>query len=117
MRLFILFYFCAGVGYVVSATFIEAIVDQLHGLQGKGTWVFLVVGLAASPARIIWDLVARRNGDLNALLSVSILQVVGILLPLICKRCRTNRYELKSIKPISLIRFVIPFLMTRINRA
>jgi len=83
LRLFMAAYFCAGVGYVVSATFIVAIVEQLPGLQGKGSWTFMVLGLAAAPACIIWDLIARRIGDINALISAFILQIVGILLPVI----------------------------------
>ncbi len=82
MRLFMAAYFCAGVGYVVSATFIVAIVDHLPGLAGRGTLVFLVLGLAAAPACIVWDLIARRTGELNALLIAALLQIVGILLPL-----------------------------------
>lgn len=74
-------YFCAGVGYVVSATFIVAIVDHLPGLEGKGSLSFLVLGLAAAPACIVWDLIARRIGDLNSLLAAFVLQIVGILLP------------------------------------
>ncbi|MCL4164693.1 UNVERIFIED_CONTAM: hypothetical protein GTU68_017373, partial [Idotea baltica] len=76
-------YFCTGVGYVVSATFIVAIVESLPGLEGKGTWTFMVLGLAAAPACIVWDLIARRIGDINALILASALQVVGILLPLL----------------------------------
>jgi predicted MFS family arabinose efflux permease len=81
--LFMAAYFCAGVGYVVSATFIVAIVDELPGLGGKGAWTFMVLGLAAAPACIFWDLVARRYGDLNALIAAFVLQIVGIVLPLI----------------------------------
>ena len=83
LRLFMAAYFCAGVGYVVSATFIVAIVEQLPGLAGKGTWSFVVLGLAAAPACIIWDLIARRYGDLNALFVAFLLQALGILLPVI----------------------------------
>lgn len=83
MRLFMAAYFCAGVGYVISATFIVAIVDQLPGLQGKGSWTFMVLGLAAAPACIIWDFIARRFGHINALISACLLQIVGISLPLI----------------------------------
>ena len=43
-------YFCAGAGFVVSATFIVAIVNGMPQLGGKGAWVFLAVGLAATPA-------------------------------------------------------------------
>ncbi len=81
LRMFILAYFCAGVGYVVSATFIVAIVDQLPGQQGKGTFTFMLLGLAAAPASILWDLIARKIGDINALLAAFMLQIFGILLP------------------------------------
>lgn len=82
LRLFMAAYFCAGVGYVVSATFIVAIVDRLPGLAGQGSWSFLAIGLAAAPACIVWDFIARRTGELNALILAAALQVVGILLPL-----------------------------------
>lgn len=81
LRIFILAYFCAGVGYVVSATFIVAIVDQLPAQQGKGTFTFMLLGLAAAPACIIWDLIARKVGDINALIATFIIQIIGILLP------------------------------------
>ncbi len=76
-------YFCAGIGYVVSATFIVAIVDHLPGLEGKGSLSFLLLGLAAAPACVVWDLIARRVGDLNALLMAFALQIAGILLPVL----------------------------------
>jgi len=81
LRLFMAAYFCAGVGYVVSATFIVAIVDQMPELEGNGSWTFMVIGLVATPACIIWDLVARKVGDINTLIIAFALQIVGILLP------------------------------------
>ncbi|MES9945413.1 MAG: YbfB/YjiJ family MFS transporter [Candidatus Thiodiazotropha sp.] len=83
LQLFMAAYFCAGAGYVVSATFIVAIIDQLPGLNGLGAWSFFILGMAAAPACILWDLVARRTGDINALIIAFVLQTVGILLPLI----------------------------------
>ena len=65
------------------ATFIVAIVDDLPGMQGKGTWTFMVLGLAAVPACILWDLVARHIGEINAMISAFMLQIVGILLPVL----------------------------------
>jgi predicted MFS family arabinose efflux permease len=79
IRLFMAAYFCAGMGYVISATFIVAIVEQLPGLEISGSWAFMLLGLAAAPACIVWDLIARRMGDFNALLSAFLLQIVGIL--------------------------------------
>ena len=81
MRLFMAAYFCAGVGYVVSATFIVAIVDRLPGLAGQGALVFLAIGAGAAPACIVWDFIARRTGALTALILAAVLQIAGILLP------------------------------------
>ena len=83
LRVFMAAYFCAGFGYVVSVTFIVAIVNQLPGLDGWGNLVFLAIGIGAAPACINWDLIARRTGDLNALILAALLQIVGILLPVL----------------------------------
>lgn len=83
LGLFMAAYFCAGVGYVVTATFIVAIVDALPGLVGSGTLVFLAIGLGATPASALWDIVARRIGELPAITLAAALQIVGILLPLL----------------------------------
>ena len=81
LRIFMAAYFCAGFGYVVSATFIVAIVNKLPGLAGQGNLVFLAIGIGAAPACINWDFIARRTGDLNALILAALLQIIGILMP------------------------------------
>lgn len=81
MRLFMAAYFCAGIGFVVSATFIVAIIERLPGLAGQGNLVFLAIGIGAAPACINWDLISRRIGDINALIAAAVLQIVGIVLP------------------------------------
>ena len=81
LGIFMAAYFCAGFGYVISATFIVAIVDQLPGLAGQGALAFLAIGLAATPACFNWDLIARYTGDINALILAAALQIVGIILP------------------------------------
>lgn len=81
MRLMMAAYFCAGYGYVISATFIVTIVEREPLLAGAGNWAFALVGLAAAPAVMWWDLIARRIGYLGALIAAMLLQVVGIVLP------------------------------------
>lgn len=81
LRLLMASYFCAGAGYVVSATFIVAIVDHSSAKTSHGTLAFLVIGLAAAPSCVLWDFIARRTGTLNALIMASLLQIAGILLP------------------------------------
>ena len=81
MALFIAVYFCAGFGYVISATFIVAILDKLPALADKGGWVWVIVGLAAAPSSFVWDRLARSMGELQALLLEFGLQTVSIILP------------------------------------
>ncbi|TXD91537.1 YbfB/YjiJ family MFS transporter, partial [Mitsuaria sp. TWR114] len=47
MRWMIAGYFCAGWGFVISATFTVAIVERQPLLHGQGPWAWLLVGLAA----------------------------------------------------------------------
>lgn len=81
MQLFIAAYFCAGFGYVISATFIIAIVEKLPLLAGKGGWVWVIVGLAAAPSCFLWDRISSAWGQIPALLLAYGLQIVSILLP------------------------------------
>lgn len=74
-------YFCAGYGYVVAATFIVDLVEDSVVLSGYGQFVFILVGLAATPAALLWDRVARKLGYLKALLFAYGLQIMGVLLP------------------------------------
>jgi len=83
LRLFLVAYFCAGVGYVISATFIVSIVEQQPGLEGQGNRVFMLVGLAAMPANFLWDRIARGIGEFNALVAAYLMQILGIAAPLI----------------------------------
>ena len=81
MALMVAAYFCAGWGFVINATFTVAIVEKQPLLARQGPWAWLLVGLAATPAVFLWDRVARRTGDVGALLLAFGLQIVGVLLP------------------------------------
>jgi predicted MFS family arabinose efflux permease len=81
MALMVAAYFCAGWGFVINATFTVAIVEKQPLLAGQGPWAWLLVGLAATPAVFVWDRVARRAGDVQALLIAFVVQIVGVLLP------------------------------------
>jgi MFS family permease len=74
-------YFAAGWGFVISATFTVAIVEREPALAGQGAWVWALVGLAAMPAVFLWDRVARRLGDIRALMLAFALQTLSIVLP------------------------------------
>lgn len=83
-------YFCAGFGFVVSATFIVAILVQLPLLAGKGSWVWVIVGLAAAPSCFVWDRVAAAIGQIRALLIAYGLQAVATLLPVLSDSVALN---------------------------
>ncbi len=81
MRLFLAAYACAGFGYVITATFIVAIVNNIPTLANQGSWVFLVIGLVAAPSCVAWDVIARKIGDVNALMLAAFIEVLGIIAP------------------------------------
>lgn len=81
LNIFLIVYFCAGIGYVVSATFIVAVIRELTGSTDYGSWIFLIMGVSAAPACIIWDLTARRAGVINAIIFAFVCQIVGIIFP------------------------------------
>lgn len=74
-------YFAAGWGFVISATFTVVIVERQPALAGQGALAWALVGLAAMPAVFIWDRVARRFGDVQALLLAFGLQTLSVVLP------------------------------------
>ncbi|MBS0468029.1 MAG: YbfB/YjiJ family MFS transporter [Proteobacteria bacterium] len=74
-------YFCAGFGYVVSATFIVDIVGAMPLLAGQGALVWIVIGVAAIPSTLVWDRIAVAMGPIPALLLGYGLQIVSIVLP------------------------------------
>lgn len=76
-------YFCAGVGFVVSATFVVAAAARVPQLMHLGPFIWIVVGLAAIPATLAWDRLARRIGDVPTLILAYALQIVGIVLPVV----------------------------------
>jgi len=76
-------YFCAGVGYVVTATFLVAIAESMPELTGRGWLIWLVAGLSATPACWLWDVFSRRWGQWTALYLAYMLNSVSILMLII----------------------------------
>ena len=74
-------YFCAGVGFTISATFTVVVVEAVPALAGQGYVAWLLVGLAAIPTVYLWDRVARLLGELKALALAYCLQILSVVLP------------------------------------
>ena len=72
-------YFFEGLGYVVTATFIVAIIAVTPGLETYAAYSWVAVGVAAVPSTILWPLLARRIGRQRALLAAYTVQATGIM--------------------------------------
>lgn len=67
-----------GFGYVITATFIIAIVRGPGAVAGAETAVWIVVGLAAMPSVAVWTAVGRRIGLTSAFALASLVEAVGV---------------------------------------
>lgn len=76
-------YFLEGGGYIVTGTFLPAIVEGLPGLGGLGTDAWILVGLAAAPSTVLWAKAASRVGPVAVLVVAYAVQAVGIFLPVV----------------------------------
>ncbi|MDL2284293.1 YbfB/YjiJ family MFS transporter [Oxalobacter sp. OttesenSCG-928-P03] len=74
-------YFCAGFGFVISATYIVTILEGSPAFEGRGSMVWIVVGAAAAPTSWLWDKVAGRFGETRTLIYAFLVQIVSIMLP------------------------------------
>lgn len=74
-------YFCEGLGYIVTGTFLVAVVRSTPGLGEYANLSWVVVGLAALPSTAAWSFLAERRGYLPVLLAAHLTQAVGIALP------------------------------------
>ena len=71
-------YFLEGFGYVVSATFIVAIIAVTPGLESFAPYSWVAVGVAAALSTVFGPLVARRTSYKSALVWAYIIQAAGI---------------------------------------
>lgn len=78
-RLLAAAYFCEGLGYIVSATFIVAMIARTPGLESFAPYSWVAVGLAAAPSTIFWQQVGRRIGVRPALICAFAVQAAGIM--------------------------------------
>ncbi|MER8584038.1 YbfB/YjiJ family MFS transporter [Mesorhizobium sp. M1338] len=67
-----------GFGYVVTATFLVAIVRQGGGSRVFETMVWMVAGLAGFPSTWLWQKIAARTGLYAAYALACIIEVVGV---------------------------------------
>ena len=76
-------YGCEGLGYIVSGTFLVAVVMDLPRMEQYGTLSWVLVGLAAAPSTLVWSWLAERRGYVHMLIWAYLLQAVGVVLPVL----------------------------------
>src|SRR6202140_2328875 len=67
-----------GFGYVITATFLVAIVRLTPEIRVLEPWVWTLFGLAAIPSVTVWGWVARRIGILNASAAACAIEALGV---------------------------------------
>lgn len=67
-----------GFGYVVTATFISAMVRSIPALQIVEPWVWLVFGLAAVPSVALWVGLGRKIGTARSFALACLVEAAGV---------------------------------------
>jgi predicted MFS family arabinose efflux permease len=67
-----------GFGYVVTATFLVAVVRAAPQARVLEAVVWLAVGLAAAPSTAAWGYIAARTGPLRAYALACLLEAIGV---------------------------------------
>lgn len=81
-------YLLAGFGYITSATFLPVMAvqrlteDSTTGQNHSGLLIWLIVGIFAMLSNPIWGALAKRIGEIKTLMGLTLLQSLGMLLPL-----------------------------------
>lgn len=68
-----------GFGYVITATFLVAIVRATPAIQSLEPVIWIIVGLAAAPSVTFWTFLGRRIGTQTAFAAAAATEAVGVL--------------------------------------
>ncbi|WP_197685912.1 YbfB/YjiJ family MFS transporter [Bradyrhizobium erythrophlei] len=75
----ILAYGLFGFGYVITATFLIAIVRLAENVHVLEPWVWIIFGLAAIPSVTVWGWLGQRIGIFNAFAVACALEALGVV--------------------------------------
>ena len=68
-----------GFGYVITATFLVAIVRSTPAIRELEPVIWVVVGLAAAPSVLFWSYLGRRIGVAAAFGTAALAEAVGVM--------------------------------------
>jgi len=67
-----------GFGYVITVTFLVAIVRANPAIQPLEFWIWIIVGLAAAPSIAFWNWVAQRIGPKRGYAVACVAEAIGV---------------------------------------
>ncbi|MBS0243007.1 MAG: YbfB/YjiJ family MFS transporter, partial [Proteobacteria bacterium] len=67
-----------GFGYIVTTTFLVALVRETAEIRPLEPWIWLIVGVAAAPSATLWQALGRRIGLLRAFAVAALAEAVGV---------------------------------------
>ena len=76
-------YALAGIGFIVSGTYLPLIAKQQPQLAQYAALTWVLLGLASIPSNVFWAWVAARIGATAALIVQYALQAAGVVLPVL----------------------------------
>ena len=79
----IIAYGLEGLGYIITGTFLVDIIYNIESLRSFASFSWVIAGIAAAPAAPIWMLLISKYSTVKVLSLAYILQVIGILLPVL----------------------------------
>ncbi|RIL52956.1 YbfB/YjiJ family MFS transporter [Staphylococcus equorum] len=74
-------YFCEGAGYIITGTFLVAIVKSIPEFADYAALSWMFVGLGAIPSTILWSMMSEKLGYSKATNLAFILQIIAVILP------------------------------------
>lgn len=83
IRYFSIVYFCEGAGYIITGTFLVAIVKSIPELADYAALSWMFVGLGAIPSTVMWSVIAEKIGYDKATYCAFVLQIIGVSLPIL----------------------------------
>lgn len=83
MRWFSIAYFCEGAGYIITGTFLVAIIKSIPAFSDYAALSWMFVGLGAIPSTVVWSLIAEKLDYSKATYMAFGLQIISVYLPVI----------------------------------
>ncbi|GEP79632.1 YbfB/YjiJ family MFS transporter [Staphylococcus carnosus] len=83
MRWFSIAYFCEGAGYIITGTFLVAIIKSIPAFSEYAALSWMFVGLGAIPSTVVWSMIAEKLDYSKATYMAFGLQIISVCLPVI----------------------------------